>query len=211
MKSEGLLSIYVGRFETHITSIDIASHIMGRTKIKDKRLFNVEQLIGQKNEMKQKTFVSFKISTLSDDIYKMLLNNDVWGPNQSARPFKTDSPKFMNRRDYNGSQSGTQFANFNGRKSVNRGYQHYPGSFYQRNDFRRPNRYNEDRSGWRKSNAPYIPRFERENRKYYDEREKHAPNRKYDDQRYDNNRRNNYQSQEDERKSRQDNFFDQNY
>lgn len=200
VKSEGLLNIYVGPFETHITSNDIESHIVSKIKCKDKRVFKVEQLNGQ-NDTKQKTYVSFKISTLSDDIYKMLLSKDVWGPNQSARPYKNDSPK------------------------GNYGYQRHFGSKFQRSNFRRPNRYNDDRNGsWKKSNAPYIPRFERENRrdsderkkyesnrKYDDEREKREPRRNYEDRRYDKNYRNKYQSQEDDRKSRQDDFFDRNY
>lgn len=83
-KTENLLNVYVGPFEPHIVCNDIASHIVSKNVVKDRRLFNVEMLMPQKDQTTPKPYVSFKISTFSDDIYKKILDKDVWA--QTNRP-----------------------------------------------------------------------------------------------------------------------------
>lgn len=82
-----LFSIYVSPFQTNVTVDDIANHILLKTEIEDDRLFIVEKLIGRKS------FVSFKISTFNGSIYKAILNENLWSPNQTAHPFDSQPPK----------------------------------------------------------------------------------------------------------------------
>lgn len=88
-----LFAIYVSPFQTDISPSDIADHILQKTEIEDDRLFIVEKLIGRNEQMNRKSFVSYKISTFNSAIYKRILNENIWGPNQTARPFDSQPPK----------------------------------------------------------------------------------------------------------------------
>lgn len=90
MNSGKIRDIYVSPFQTNVTVDDIVTHILTNTDIGDVRLFMVQKLIGQNESTKRKTYVSFKISTFNDDIYETILNKELWGPNQTARPFDSN-------------------------------------------------------------------------------------------------------------------------
>lgn len=88
-----IMTIYVGRFRTIIQEDDIIAHIMQKTGICDTESFLVEKLTGLNEEIDRKTYVSFKISTFSKRIHDLIIDSEVWGPNQSARPFKMSTLK----------------------------------------------------------------------------------------------------------------------
>lgn len=123
--------IYVGEFLTHVQSDEIVTHILQKTDISDSSLFVVEKLVGPREDIKRKTFVSFKITTINDDVFNAINNNELWGPNQSARAF--DNNKYRNVRNSD--------SNRNEHRSSHR---FTPGRFgYRgRDDYRHENRNN---------------------------------------------------------------------
>lgn len=158
-KSETSLNIYVAPFPMDVTCNDIVDHIVKKTGIKNKRLLNVEMLMSTKENSKPKNYVSFKITAFSDDVYDMLLKKEVWGPNQSARPFRI-SQKSKSQKNINHSQNEKRYYGADGRNHGNNGYQ-------RPNEYHQSNGYNNGQNGYfKKSYKPYIPRFGQQNQRY---------------------------------------------
>lgn len=76
-----MLCIHIGPFMINVQSDDIVAHILNRAGVSTD-LFIVEKLIGKHDDIRRKTFVSFKISTFSNDVFNLLLNNEIWGPHK---------------------------------------------------------------------------------------------------------------------------------
>lgn len=158
------LCIYVGQFVTGIQSDDIVAHIVDKTEI-NPDLFCVEKLVGPNEDVKRKTFVSFKISTFSTKVYDLIIDDKVWGPNQSARPFNMRTtksiPKINNMQNKQNQRFGYNFRPNN----MNHEYR-----VHQSND-RHSHRQNEnnlrdsDRMRYDSRQKRYIPppRFNRRN------------------------------------------------
>ena len=66
--STQLYELHISPFETTVECDNIVQHIVNNTSVKDNKLFSVQRLGGY---IKTKSFISFKISTLSSD------NNNV--------------------------------------------------------------------------------------------------------------------------------------
>lgn len=145
--------IHVSPFDTDITSDEIVAHILNKTDIQDANLFIVEKLVGKREEIQRKTFVSFKISTSHQNIFNTLMNKSVWGPNQSPRLF---DDKKLKRRD-----GRSSFANNRGRE--NYGYRSRYGQQPQ-NSF--PNGQNRQSKGFY-SSPKYDHRFSDNNQRNY--------------------------------------------
>lgn len=85
--------IHVSPFETSVESNQIVDYIIGETDISDPNYFSVEKLIGPREDMQRKTYVSFKISMFSEQVYNKIMNKTLWEPNQNARKFEPRSTK----------------------------------------------------------------------------------------------------------------------
>lgn len=90
-----LHEIFVTQFDPSVECEHIIRHILKRTKISADS-FAVEKLIGSKERLKRKTYISFKISTVKNDVCKTLLNEKLWAPDFTARIFDRDPPKTKN-------------------------------------------------------------------------------------------------------------------
>lgn len=90
--------IYVSPFQPNVDIDEIVAHILSKTSIGDTRLFSVEKLVGRNERINRKTYVSFKISTFDSEVYGSILNNEIWAPNQTARPFKNIAPRVLNEK-----------------------------------------------------------------------------------------------------------------
>lgn len=166
-----VLSVYVSKFIKNVQSDDIVAHILQKTNIPDPKLFVVDKLVGQREDIHRKTYVSFKITTLNIDVYNAILNNEIWAPNQSARPFDNDADKkkkdnrfldqrqprdydFFNENNFNGNQQNFRNSrrggsnrnrNFQGvyhdGRYNNNQYQNFPPNFAPPPHFEQPSFY----------------------------------------------------------------------
>lgn len=84
---EEVYAIHVSRFPLNIVVDDIIQHIMNNTEIINPDAFKIERL-----DKLGSDFISFKISTLKHDVYKMIL--DIWAPHYTARNFNTSPHKY---------------------------------------------------------------------------------------------------------------------
>lgn len=116
------MSIYIAPFKTGVQEDDIVSHILGKTEISPD-LFIVEKLVGKHEDIQRKTFVSFKISTFNSGVFNAILNDNIWGPHQSARPF--DNAK-LNKPNFNN--------NNNNRRNETYNYQRQSGNHFRMSD-----------------------------------------------------------------------------
>lgn len=85
--------IHVAKFDCDTTENDIKEHVIETTKI-DGLLFKVSKLLSKKDDFKTK-YATFKITTLNNDIYRAIMDENVWQPNFQARDYTHD--KFENR------------------------------------------------------------------------------------------------------------------
>lgn len=194
-------SIYVGPFDTHIECSDICDHILSSTEIENKNFFAVKKLIRANDNIKRKTFIAFKILTFSADVYETILNKELWGPNQTARPFDSQSrSQKMNPfdRDYRRSQYWRENdfpRNMNNnfpRKNMKHRNNQF-GGYRLNRDSQFPNRDNSyDRPFNRPYNRPYNvpPRFQKnwQDDSYSGNRQ--PPQRSYDNRQPANNNNN---------------------
>lgn len=85
-----LFEIHISPFELCIESEHIVQHILANIKNINAKSFSVQRLGG--NGL-HRSFRSFRVSTFESDVYKSILSNDLWFPNQVARPFKNAPPR----------------------------------------------------------------------------------------------------------------------
>lgn len=85
--------IYVSKFDTTVKCTDIIQHILNTTDLVNDELFNVVMLIGSNDRLKKKSFISFKITTLKEDVYLKILDETIWAPDYAATPFVHDDLK----------------------------------------------------------------------------------------------------------------------
>lgn len=76
----GAYAIHVSKFDMKTTEDDIDEHILKNTDIISKELFQVQILNSKKAD-----YNSFKITSLSHDIYRKIM--DIWAPHFVAREF----------------------------------------------------------------------------------------------------------------------------
>lgn len=193
-----LHEIHISPFETSVECADIVRFILRKTKVKDAKLFSVQRLGGY-NRMR--SFVSFKVSTLQNDVYKEILANDIWQPFQTVRPFNNTPPRGsrFNDRGNDKPYFGNPFASRSGGSNWG---QKQMGSNYRYNSFRN---FKDD------GDKTYIPRFERtqheQQQQRYDGDEKiYARDR----QPYNNQQRHsqtNQQPQNKQHQQRNDGYF----
>lgn len=84
---KGIFEIHVSKFRNSTTSEQIVNHVLSRTPIDSPELFSVELLIGAKDIVERKSYISFKISTCSAKVYEAIMNEEVWAPNFIARDY----------------------------------------------------------------------------------------------------------------------------
>lgn len=84
-------AIHVSKFHEDVESDFIVSHITEKTDI-NPDFFKVEKLTTKRR--RRVKYSSFKIITLKEEIYRKILNHEVWSPDYTARRFE----KYRNRK-----------------------------------------------------------------------------------------------------------------
>lgn len=85
--NKSVYEIHVSKFHTATTPEDIEKHVVDKTKCKSES-FKVEQLISRRNNDRNRNYISFKITTLSANIYEQILDQNIWIPHFTARDFE---------------------------------------------------------------------------------------------------------------------------
>lgn len=92
-KRQSVYSIFVPKFPAETTVDEIVGRILDKTDIDNPGLFKVEQIRMKKWKNSVKKFVSFKISTLTKELFDKIICDSVWGPNHTACLFQTFSER----------------------------------------------------------------------------------------------------------------------
>lgn len=81
----GVYTIHVSKFPKGTKADDIVSLIIGKTDISSDS-FSVE--FSSNRKFKKNKFINFKISTLKKEICDKLVDNSIWSPNYTVKPFE---------------------------------------------------------------------------------------------------------------------------
>lgn len=149
-----LYEIHISPFELCIESEHIIQHILASIKGISAKSFSVQRLGG--NGL-QRSSRSFKVSTFESDVYGSILSNDLWFPNQVARPFKNAQPRRGRGHENNDNRpANLKFRNPFAQENNN----------YVNNTLRDEvkSNYHHDSN----NNGPYIPRFDQQRKQNYD-------------------------------------------
>lgn len=138
-----LYEIHISPFELSVDSEQIIQHILTNTKI-GARSFSVQRLGGYGLG---RSFISFKVSTLDREANNAILSEELWTPNQIARPFKNSTPK--RNRSYDNDNNGND-------------------DRFIKSNFRNP--YMQQNNGFDSgANKQYIPRFDQRRQQNYND------------------------------------------
>lgn len=85
--SRSIYQIYVSKFKNDTTPDKIIKHVITKSLVKDQDLFSVEMLVKPKEKVQKLSYVSFKITTCSENVYDAIMNEEIWAPNFTAAPF----------------------------------------------------------------------------------------------------------------------------
>lgn len=87
----------------------IVKHVTSKSEIKDCDLFSVELMVKAKEKVQKLSFVSFKITTCSKNVFDAIMNEELWAPNFTAVEF---SHRIENAA--NGTTNNNKTNNYNG-------------------------------------------------------------------------------------------------
>lgn len=90
--SKDVYEIHVSKFDKKTIEKDIESHIIEKTNLKNSELFKITKLMSKSDENDIK-YVTFKISTLRNDVYGTIMDPRIWEPDFRAREFKQYAQK----------------------------------------------------------------------------------------------------------------------
>lgn len=158
-----LYEIHISPFELNVSCDQIVQYIMGNLNGKSAKTFSVQRLGGYGFGH---SFTSFKVSTFDIEIYNAVLSNELWEPNQIARPFTNSQPK-RNRYNNDYHNENRQPYKFFQKPSMHRNNMGYWKNESQSNE-------NYNRTS---ENRPYIPRFDHRQRQYFDDQSHNTQNR----------------------------------
>lgn len=88
----GLFELYVSKFDPSVKAESVARHIIKHTKLNGNS-FSVVPLVSPKENIEKKSFISFKIITLNETVYKAIFDENIWAPRFSIQPFELKSNK----------------------------------------------------------------------------------------------------------------------
>lgn len=92
IENKNVYEIYISKFAIETKEEDIGEYIIDKTKINNPEMFKVSKLKSKTND-NTKNYVSFKIATLREDIYNLIINPKIWEPEFSAREYKQSFAK----------------------------------------------------------------------------------------------------------------------
>lgn len=81
---------------------------MNKLSVKNRDVFSVELLAKPKENLQKLSYVSFKITTCSENAYEAILKEDVWAPNFTAVPFSKQKPQIKNANENKQKQTRVQ-------------------------------------------------------------------------------------------------------
>lgn len=120
--NRSIYEIHVGNFDINITTENIQQHIMERTEILVPDMFKVEPMRSRYNKS---DIATFKITTLSKQVYTQIMDTKLWEPLYTARDFEQRSVKFSkpttNGRKYE-MKKGKRYNEAHGTPRGNNGY-----------------------------------------------------------------------------------------
>lgn len=123
-EDKDIYEIHVSRFDVSTTEEEINDHIMKNTQINSRDLFKVHKLISA-NKRKQ-DYTTFKITTLTKNLYEMIKEEQIWAPNFEAREYmKTNKRNELNENGnyrQNREKTYNRPYEYNKYKNYNRGY-----------------------------------------------------------------------------------------
>lgn len=90
--SREVYEIHISKFRKDTKEANIVTHIMIKISINNE-LFKVTKL-----DTNERNYTSFKITTLHDDIYEQLMNNELWAPDFKARNYEHPKENRMNKK-----------------------------------------------------------------------------------------------------------------
>lgn len=100
-KDNDVFEIYLSEFHHLTTKDEIAHFILKSNPTLDTDSFIVQPLIGSKDKIERKSFISFKVTTLKKSVYDIILDNNLWSPDFSAKPFVKSPKTDINDRNPN--------------------------------------------------------------------------------------------------------------
>lgn len=102
MNDKGIYEIHISKFHAETTERSIEEFITNKTSINNDH-FMVEKL----NGFRDKNYASFKVTTLKESVYMMIIDSRLWSPVFKARDFQN---KTMIRKNQNGRyQNGNEY------------------------------------------------------------------------------------------------------
>lgn len=95
-ENKDIYEIHVSRFDVSTKEEDITEHIMMNTRIASRELFKVHKLISKDTQTQD--YTTFKITTLANNIYEMIMEERIWAPDFKAREYmKSNKGNEMNK------------------------------------------------------------------------------------------------------------------
>lgn len=134
-QSTEIFEIHVSPFRVDVRPEQIIDYIVDNTDIEASE-FCVQRL-GENVALL--SFISYKISTFKYDIYKAILNDELWYPDQTARPFKNSPPKRI--RNNNNRKSDNNFNEYHRNGGFRRNFLPQDTNRYHQQDQRTHNNY----------------------------------------------------------------------
>lgn len=86
VNDRSIYEIHISKFDSTMTANDLTTFIISNTNIESDKLFKVEQLQSTKTNKVRET-VSFKVTTLSQEVYTKIMSTSLWEPEFVARDF----------------------------------------------------------------------------------------------------------------------------
>lgn len=96
-----IYQIYVSKFKNNTTTEKIINHVITKSSCKNRDSFSVELMVGPKENVHKLSYVSFKITTCSENVYEAILKEEVWAPSFTATPFSPQNHHTKNTAKYN--------------------------------------------------------------------------------------------------------------
>lgn len=86
-EEKSVFSAYVAKFEANTTANDLKKYILSKTDITNPELFKIELLRSRKANMAH-NYVSFKITTLQNEVFNKIMSQELWRPNFTVREYE---------------------------------------------------------------------------------------------------------------------------
>lgn len=98
INTSGVFEIFISKFDISVKCEDIIKYIILKTSLVSDDLFTVESLVPSKI-LKKKPYISFKITTLKQNVFNMIIDESIWSPDFTAKVYVHESTKHAPKLD----------------------------------------------------------------------------------------------------------------